>query len=56
MEINPLASSSSGNCYIVGDSGSKIMIDCGIPLREIRIKGDFKVHEIQGCLLSHEHF
>jgi hypothetical protein len=52
MEIKTLASSSKGNCYIIG---RELMIECGIPLKEIKRKGGFKVHEIQSCLVSHEH-
>jgi len=52
MEIKALASSSKGNCYIIGH---ELMIECGIPLKEIKKKGGFKVHEIQACLVSHEH-
>jgi hypothetical protein len=52
MEIKTLASSSKGNCYIIG---RELMIECGIPLKEIKRKGGFKVHEIQACLVSHEH-
>jgi len=55
MEINVLASSSKGNCIIIGDGQSKIMIECGIPIKQIREKGGFNVHEIQGCLVSHGH-
>jgi len=52
MEIEVLASSSKGNCYIID---REIMIECGIPLKEIKKKWGFKVHEIQACLISHEH-
>lgn len=55
MEINILASSSKGNCYIVDDGRTKIMIDCGIPIRQIKKGCGFKTHEISGCLISHEH-
>ena len=55
MEIKVLASSSQGNCYIVSDGKNKIMLECGIAMRNIRRGGDFCVHEVSGCLLSHEH-
>jgi phosphoribosyl 1,2-cyclic phosphodiesterase len=55
MQIDTLASGSSGNCYIVDDNHTKIMIECGIPVNQIRKKRRFKVHEISGCLISHEH-
>jgi len=55
LEIEILASSSKGNCYIIEHSKSKLMIECGIPINEIKKRGGFKVHEIQACLVSHEH-
>jgi len=52
MEIEILASGSSGNCHIIDH---ELMIECGIPLAQIKKKGGFRVHEIRGCLVSHEH-
>lgn len=55
MDIKVLASGSSGNCYVVSDSKTKIMLECGIPIVAIKKGCDFKVHEISACLLSHGH-
>jgi len=55
MNIKIIASGSTGNCYIIDDSKTKIMIECGIPIRNIREKGGFTVHENHACLISHEH-
>jgi phosphoribosyl 1,2-cyclic phosphodiesterase len=55
IEIETLASGSTGNCYIVSDGKTKIMIECGITIKKIREKWGFKIHEISGCLISHEH-
>ena len=55
LEINVLASSSKGNCYIISDGKNKLLIDPGIAIREIKQKGGFKIHEISACLISHEH-
>lgn len=55
ITIETIASGSSGNCYIISDSETTIMIECGIALKKIREKWGFKIHEISGCLISHEH-
>lgn len=55
LDIKALASSSKGNCYIISDNNSKIMLECGIPINQIRRGCDFKLHEIQACLISHGH-
>lgn len=55
IEIKVLASSSKGNCYWVTDGSTPLLLECGIPWKEIQRKLDFKTSEIKGCLVSHEH-
>jgi len=55
MEIKILASGSKGNCYLVDDSKTKILIECGIPWGQIQRKLDFKTSELRACLISHMH-
>lgn len=55
MWIEPLASSSAGNSYIISDGVSRIMIDCGIDFTELKIKTNFFNPRIDGCLISHSH-
>lgn len=55
MDIIVLASSSLGNAYIVSDGATSILLDAGIPYKEIQIKSDFKINEVAACFISHEH-
>lgn len=55
MKIDILASSSEGNAYLIGDGTTHILIDCGIPMSELKIKTDFFVPWIDACLISHSH-
>lgn len=55
LDIKVLASSSAGNCYIVSDTQTSIMIECGVAINKIREGCGFKIHEIDACLVSHEH-
>ena len=55
MEINVLASSSLGNAYIVSDGETSLLLDAGIPYKELQLKSNFKVNEVSACLLSHCH-
>lgn len=55
MEIKVLASGSSGNCYIISDHETKILIECGVSIDRIKKGCDFRLHEIAACLISHEH-
>ena len=55
MQIDVLASSSLGNAYIVSDGVTSILLDAGIPYKELQAKSNFKVNEVAACLISHEH-
>ena len=55
MQIDVLASSSLGNAYLVSDGETSILLDAGIPYKELQVKSDFKVNEVAACFISHEH-
>jgi phosphoribosyl 1,2-cyclic phosphodiesterase len=58
MKICTLASSSSGNCTLVSQGGTHILIDAGISLRRITASlKNFGISpdELQGVLITHEH-
>jgi phosphoribosyl 1,2-cyclic phosphodiesterase len=55
LDIKVLASSSAGNCYIISDGYTKIMLECGIKYSLIQKGLKFKTSEIQACLISHGH-
>ena len=55
MDIKVLASSSLGNAYIVFDGTTSILLDAGIPYKELQVKSDFKVNEVAACFISHSH-
>lgn len=55
MFITVLASSSAGNCYRVSDGTTALLLECGIPINEIRRGLNFQLAEIEGCLVSHSH-
>ncbi|HEM0758249.1 TPA: MBL fold metallo-hydrolase [Listeria monocytogenes] len=55
MEIQTIASGSTGNAYIVSSGRSKLLIECGINFDIIRKALDFDLSDVAGCLISHEH-
>ena len=55
MTFSSIASSSDGNAYIVDNGTDKLLIECGIPIKQLQIKLDHAVHTLRGCLISHEH-
>lgn len=59
MRFISLASSSKGNCYIVSDGSTQLMIEAGISEREIKKRiaaaGCGKLSEISAALITHSH-
>ncbi len=55
MDIKVLGSSSKGNCYIVSDGTTRLLLDCGVPIRRILSGIDFKPGSVAGCLVTHSH-
>lgn len=55
IEIKAIASGSSGNCYRVSDGSTALLLDAGIPIYKIQQGLDFRLSEIAGALISHEH-
>jgi phosphoribosyl 1,2-cyclic phosphodiesterase len=55
MKIKILASGSTGNAYIISDGHSSLLLDAGIPFKEIQKGCDFRLSALAGCLITHEH-
>jgi phosphoribosyl 1,2-cyclic phosphodiesterase len=55
MNIQILASSSAGNCYRISDHNTSLLIECGIPIQKIKQGLNFRLSDIDGCLVSHSH-
>ena len=55
MEIKVLASGSTGNAYTISDGISSLLLDAGISLKEIQVGTGFKVRQMTGALITHEH-
>lgn len=55
IRIEALASGSKGNAYLVTDGQTPLLLEAGIPFKEIRRKMNFQTSGLAGCLISHEH-
>lgn len=55
MDIKVLASGSSGNCYLVSDGVTPLLLECGLPIKQIRQGLGFGLTEVAACLVTHEH-
>ena len=58
MTFVPIASSSSGNAYVVEHAGRALLIDCGVPLKQIEERCGVvgvEARSIEGVLVTHNH-
>ncbi|EPH66148.1 hypothetical protein D931_01387 [Enterococcus faecium 13.SD.W.09] len=54
LDIKILGSSSKGNCYVLSDGGSSIMLEAGLSPRQMAKQG-VKLSAIDALLVTHEH-
>lgn len=55
MKLKVLGSGSSGNCYILENKAEALIIEAGIPFKEVKIALDFNISKITGVIVSHIH-
>lgn len=55
MKLTVLGSSSSGNSYILEASDGVLIIECGLPLIEVKKALDFNIGRIVGAIVTHQH-
>lgn len=56
MKLKCIATGSTGNCYtLTSDSGETLILDCGIPIKEIKKGLNWNVKGIVGVLCTHKH-
>lgn len=55
ITLKVLNSGSSGNCYLLQIGEETLILDCGIPIKNIKIGLNFDISKVVGVLCSHEH-
>lgn len=55
MELKCLGSSSAGNCYLLENETECLVIEAGVPFKEVKKALDFNVRKIVGVVVSHSH-
>jgi len=56
MYLKCLGSSSAGNCYLLtSNSGETLILDCGIPIMEIKKALNWNIKDVVGVLCTHQH-
>jgi phosphoribosyl 1,2-cyclic phosphodiesterase len=56
MKLKCIATGSTGNCYLLQvDNGETLILDCGIPIKEIKKGLNWNVKDVVGVLCTHKH-
>lgn len=55
MEVQVFGSGSSGNCYLLRHGRHSLLLEAGLPFKEIQRALQFRVSSLDGCLVTHEH-
>ena len=53
--IKCLASGSSGNSWILDDGEEILLLECGIPMKDVKIGINFQIGRVVGCAITHSH-
>lgn len=53
--LKTLATGSSGNCYLLSTENETLILDCGIPIKEIKKGLNFDLSNVVGCVVTHNH-
>lgn len=56
MKLKCIATGSTGNCYtLTSDNGETLILDCGIPIKEIKKGLNWNVKGVVGAICTHRH-
>ena len=55
LKLKCLATGSSGNCYLLSTENETLILDCGIPIKDIKKGLDFDLSKVVGCVVTHLH-
>lgn len=55
MKVTVVGTGSAGNCYILEEDGRALLIECGVPFKDIQQALNFDLLKVDACIISHEH-
>lgn len=54
MKFKAIVSGSKGNCYLLETEDGSLLIEAGIPIKQIKKALGFDFSNIQGCLVTQD--
>jgi len=55
LRFQSLASSSAGNAYVVDDGNTRLLLECGMPIKKLQKALGFSLSSVAACFVTHEH-
>ena len=55
LTLKCLATGSSGNCYLLSSETETLILDCGLPIKEIKKGLDWDISRVVGVCVTHAH-
>lgn len=55
MKLSVIGSGSKGNGYVLTNEKESLLLEMGMPFKEIKKVLGYNIFSIQGCLISHKH-
>ena len=55
MIIKTIATGSTGNCYLIDDGCTQLLLECGIIFKKIQQALNYQTSKVAACLISHSH-
>ena len=55
MTLRIIGSSSSGNCYILDGKDEALIVECGCPVKEVKVSLNWQIGKIAGAVVTHRH-
>lgn len=56
MKLKTIATGSTGNCHILTDNnGKSLILDCGVPIKEIKKGLNWNIQGVVGAIVTHHH-
>lgn len=55
LTLKCLSSGSKGNCYLLSSETETLILDCGLPIREIKRGLNYDLRRIVGVVVTHSH-
>lgn len=55
MRLHVINSNSKGNCYLLIGETQTLIIECGVPFKQVKQALNFDLSKVVGCIVTHEH-